>query len=541
MSRSDQQPMRPRYPAEQTQAASPRPQEEWAAYPDMVYQARAAEEEEQTPRETFWTPAPATEPWAAGGTPRKVSHTALWAFIALVCFALLCLMGYFVSSLYQTYGPFRQKKAIVGQATFAQGVLVDGVHIGGMTRAEAEAALKKEAAQQGNRLRLTVQADGQTWIMTENELPFERNLSAVLDTAYAVGRQGSRDTIGSSTTPFEYRYQHLYHTAATPVHLRTQVTYEGSQVRHLVDIIANNIDRDPIDAQVATFDFSTRSFTFTEDQPGRKLDTEDLYRQIIAALDQQNYTAVITVNSARLLPQVTRAELMNSFSLVSTYSTQTTSDANRNNNINLACQAVNGTAVMPGERFSFNQATGQRTTEKGYLPAAAIAGGTTVDEVGGGVCQVSSTLFNAAAMADLTILARSPHTWPSNYVEKGRDATVNWPNLDFSFRNDKATPVFIVAWYQQRTCTVEIYGAGLGAGTSIDLTTRLISTTQPPAEPLYEQNPALEPGTVQEKKKARTGYVVETYKVYKHNGAETRRELLCTSNYQMIQQVIEYN
>ena len=262
---------------------------------------------------------------------------------------------------------------------------------------------------------------------------------------------------------------------------------------------------------------------------------------MLSPVTPMSFSAVITASSTPVLPQVTRVELMNSFSLISTYTTQTTSDANRNNNINLACNALNGTVVMPGESFSFNGTTGQRTAEKGYLPAAAIAGGATVDEIGGGVCQVSSTLFNAAAMADLTILSRSPHTWPSNYVDKGRDATVNWPNLDFTFRNDKTTPVFIVAWYQQRKCTVEIYGASLGPGVSIDLTTKLISVTEPPSDPIYQQNPELAPGTVQEKKKARTGYVVETYKVYRQNGTETRRELLCVSTYQMIQQVIEYN
>ena len=292
---------------------------------------------------------------------------------------------------------------------------------------------------------------------------------------------------------------------------------------------------------MATFDFSTRAFTFTQDQPGARLDAEDLYSQLSRALDGRNYTAAVTASVASVNPRVTRAELMSAFTLVSSYTTSTTSDANRNNNINLAAQAVMGTAVMPGETFSFNRTTGQRTLEKGYLPAAAIAGGTTVDEVGGGVCQVSSTLFNAAAMADLTIVSRSPHTWPSNYVDKGRDATVNWPNLDFQFRNDKDTPVFIVAFYQQRQCTVEIYGAALGAGTSIELSAATISVTDPPAEPLYENNPLLPPGTVQEKKKARTGYVVETYKVYKQNGAEVRRELLCVSKYQMIQQVLEYN
>ena len=88
---------------------------------------------------------------------------------------------------------------------------------------------------------------------------------------------------------------------------------------------------------------------------------------------------------------------------------------------------------------------------------------------------------------------------------------------------------------------MEIYGASLGAGESRGLVTRVISTTEPPAEPIFEQNPQLPPGTMQEKKKARTGYVVETYKTYLQNGAEYRRELLCDSNYRMIQQVIEFN
>lgn len=535
-SRPEENQRRAAYPPDNEQDMVYRTQEDWAAYPDMVYQAQRQADARQAQ-----AAARAEGTWAAGGAPRKERHTALWAFVALVCVALLALMGYGILSMYQEYAPFRQRVAVTEQGTFAQGVLVDNIHIGGMTRAQAENALKAGQAGGAGALNITLRVDDQTWVITPNELPFERNIQAVLDTAYAIGRQGSASTIASSMTPFEYRYAHLYHTVSTPAYLYTQVTYDKAQVRKLVGIIENNINRQPQDAQVASFDFSTRSFTFTEDQMGAQIDGENLYQQIINALDRGDYSAVITASSTPLTPQVTKVELMNSFALVSSYTTQTTNDANRNNNINLAANAVSGLVVMPGESFSFNAATGQRTSEKGYLPAAAIAGGTTVDEVGGGVCQVSSTLFNAAAMADLTITYRSPHTWPSNYVDKGRDATVNWPNLDFTFRNDKTTPIFIVAYYQQRKCTVEIYGASLGAGVSIDLSTKLISTTYPPDEPLYEQNPQLPPGTVQEKKKARTGYVVETYKVYLRNGVEYKRELLCTSTYRMIQQVIEYN
>ena len=525
--RSEKHQHRAVYPQENGQAPLYQTEQEENGYPDWVAQSEAA--------------APAGGgSWAVGGKPTWQRHRAEWTVMAAACAGLLLLLCGVIASLYQAYKPFQQKKAVVAQNTIAQGVLVDGVHVGGMSRAEAAAALQKQENVSGG-LWLTVQVDGETWVITPKELPLERNTQAVLETAYAVGRQGSRETVASALTPFEYRYQHLYHTVTSPVQLHTSVTYSAEKLWELVRIIENRVNRDAVDAQVATFDFSSRSFTFTEDRQGARLDADALYKRIADLLDRQQYSATVSVQSEPIMPKVTRAELMNTFARVSVYTTQTTSDANRNNNINLACRAITGTAVMPGETFSFNQATGQRTLDKGYRMAAAISGGATVDEIGGGVCQVSSTLFNAAAMADLTILKRSPHTWPSNYVEKGRDATVNWPNLDFVFRNDKDTPVFIVAYYQQRQCTVEIYGASLGTGQSIELSTQLISRTDPPGEPLYEYNPQLDPGTTQEKKKARTGYVVETYKVYLKNGVETRRDWLCTSEYPMIQQVIEYN
>ena len=137
--------------------------------------------------------------------------------IALVCAGLLFLMCAYIVSLYQAYQPFQEKKSIVNQNTIARGVLVDGLQVGGMSRIEAAAALKNQETASAGGLWLTVQADEQTWVITPNELPLERNTQAVLETAYAVGRQGSRETIASSVTPFEYRYQHICHTAASPV------------------------------------------------------------------------------------------------------------------------------------------------------------------------------------------------------------------------------------------------------------------------------------------------------------------------------------
>ena len=529
----EQKTMRPRYPTEEEATAFRRVTESRAPYPDQVYQAQTRV---QNP-----VPVRNAPPWANGPARRASRHTAFWALLALMAFAGLCLMGFFVMSQYQAYPLFRQKADILARDTFAPGISVDHVEIGGMTRAEAENALRSLNQQTDQSLWIRLHVDGLAWTITPNEVPIRRNISAVLDTAYAIGRQGSRDTIASDTTPFDYRYAHLYHTNATKVNLFTSVTYDPENVRTFVRTVEERVSHDPQDAQVATFDFSRRAFTFTDERAGAKLDTEDLYRQIINALDRRAYTATITAATEPVTPRVTKVELMNTFTLVSGFTTTLTNDKNRNTNIRLASQAISSTAVMPGETFSFNQATGQRTLEKGYQPAAAIAGGTTIEEVGGGICQVSSTLFNAAAMANLAILERTPHAWPSSYVEAGRDATVNWPDLDFKFRNDKTTPVFIVAYCENNTCAVEIYGAALDAGVTVSLATSVVAVTEPPQTALYENNPTLPHGTNREKIKARTGYDVETYQVFLQNGREIGRQLLCVSRYPMIQQVIEYN
>ena len=197
--------------------------------------------------------------------------------------------------------------------------------------------------------------------------------------------------------------------------------------------------------------------------------------------------------------------------------------------------------MLPGETFSFNKATGQRTAEKGYREATAISGGQSVPEVGGGVCQTRSTLFNAVARANLEIVERSPHAWPSTYVAKGMDATVNWPNLDFKFKNNTDWPVFIVAYYKSRKVTVELYGMGLGDGVSVDLESEVIRTIEPSSEIKYVQNTSLPAGTQQETIKARTGYEVVTYQVWYQNGKEVNRVQLCKSTYKAYQATVEYN
>lgn len=517
------------------QSTPPVNQDEWAAY---TFVPASPYDPMQDTQWDAYQPS-SGEIQAKPSAPGKAG--VFWRWLAAIMALLLLLMGYGIFRFRAPLAAFQNRKKAMARDTFFDGIFVDGVSLGGMTKAQAGQAVSGSARQQEKNMALQVEVDGKKWQITGQEVPFSRNMSAVLDKAFSIGRKGFSWAAENGQTPFQTRYLHTQQTNRDKAHLNTAVTYSPGDVRRVAEEIAGQVNREAVNAVISTFDFNTKAFTVTKDVQGASLDTQELYTRMTQTLDSGNYTGQVLMYSQPIMPQVTSVELQNGFTMLSSFTTNTGSNQNRNVNISLAAQAINGTAVMPGESFSFNRTTGERRSDKGYLPAPAIADGTTFDEPGGGVCQVSSTLFNAAAIADMTITIREPHAWPATYVDKGLDATVNWPNLDFQFRNDKKTPVFIVSSYKDKKITVEIYGMRLGNAESVKLETELVSTTEPPTQPVYEQNVSLPPGVQQEKRKARTGYVVNTYRVYLRNGQEYRRETLCTSNYRAIQQVIEYN
>ena len=145
------------------------------------------------------------------------------------------------------------------------------------------------------------------------------------------------------------------------------------------------------------------------------------------------------------------------------------------------------------------------------------------------------------ARADLEIIERNPHAWPSNYVEKGFDATVNWPGLDFKFKNNTDWPIFIVAAYSKQKVTVNIYGMSLGPGVKIDLESEVTRKIPKPTDINYVVNEELAHGEQKTTVKAREGYEVQTWKVWYQGDREVKREILFKTTYKAYQQTVEYN
>ncbi len=441
----------------------------------------------------------------------------------------------------ETYETFRLNRKELYTDLIYPGVYIDGVHVGGMTREQAAEAVAAVNEMSGPAFDIVVSIGNQVWHVNSERVPVSRNVQEQVNRAWVQGRRNTAAIRGTGITPFQERVNRASELRSYPLILATKQDYDHTALREMAEGIANYVNREPVNSTVTSFDFNTHTFGFSEDRPGARLDAEALYRQLTEKLDAGVESETLRVEPQKILAEITRTELMNRFGLISTYTTKTTSDKNRNTNIRLSAEAISGTAVMPGETFSFNRATGERTAAKGYREAPAISGGQSRDETGGGVCQTSSTLFNAVARANLEIVDRSPHAWPSNYVEKGFDATVNWPGLDFQFRNNTDWPVFITAAYQDRKVTVNLYGMSLGPDMRIDLesvTTRVIPMPEGAA---YELNPNLPAGESKKTVTGRKGYEVETWKVWYQGDREIKRELLFKTTYKAYQEKWEYN
>ncbi len=471
---------------------------------------------------------------AAGRADAKErSLFPVWTLIVMLGCACLWLGGIKIyqdqMAAYEAYAAIRQT---VSSDLFYPGVIVDGTDLGGMSMSDAQELLSRQQVQISSEFSLVVAAGEKRWRITSQEVPMMFDAQKILERAYAVGRSGT----------LEERYAQIQHAAQNGVQFSTGFTYDRSAVAGLVDIIADSLDVEMKNATLDAFDMNNRTFTFTEAQQGYVVNREQLAADILAALDEGAYDRVIIVQGENVEPTLFRAQLEGLFGRISSFTTKTTKDKDRNTNIELSANALNGRVVLPGETLSFNECTGQRTGAKGYREAGAIANGVLVDDTGGGVCQTSSTLFNAVVRADLKIVKRSAHTWPSTYVEKGEDATVNYPSLDFIFENEGEFPVFVVAWYENQQVTVEIYGKMLDNGMTIDLESEVIKTIKPSDELLYTFDASLPVGTRQFGREKRTGYEVDTYKVYKDSeGREIERKKLWTTTYRASQKEILYN
>ena len=223
--------------------------------------------------------------------------------------------------------------------------------------------------------------------------------------------------------------------------------------------------------------------------------------------------------------------------LLATFSTRFDgSNYNRNTNIKLAAKKVNGTVILPGEKFSFNTIVGSRTIEAGFKEGTAYIGGKVVPDVGGGVCQVSSTIYNTALLANMQIVERSNHMFTTGYVAASRDATVYYGSLDFVFKNSRKYPIKMVASANGGVCKVSIYGIKEEKEYEVIIQSKITSYINPTT--IYKEDPTLEEGKEIVEQTAIIGCRSEGYKILKLNGKIVSQTLLSKDTYKSRNKIV---
>lgn len=291
-----------------------------------------------------------------------------------------------------------------------------------------------------------------------------------------------------------------------------------------LDAIYKDIFKLPVDAS-----YTTNPYVVYPSSNGLDFAISMEEAKAIISNQQDEYTIPLKIT----YPNVTTNQIGNEAfpDLLSQFSTSFTSSGyNRSNNIILSSAKLNGLVLMPGEEFSYNQTVGQRTRAAGFREAGAYSNGKVVQEVGGGICQVSSTLYNAVLYANLEIVERTNHYFNPGYVKAGLDATVSWGGPDFRFKNNRNYPIRIVTDTSGKKLRVYIYGLKTDDDCTVVLDPRYISSV--PYKTTYQNDASLATGETRVISSGSNGCKTATYKyVYDKNGTLISSECISRDTY----------
>lgn len=515
------------------------PQQNYQQYPPQQGYSRGY----HPPQEQWSRQMP---PVPQGQPPRGNGPRLNWKLIAMALAVVAGLVAVCVVAVNAHQAAELESYVASYDNVFCQNVYVDGIHLGGMTQQEAVNAVTAQAQQRN--AAWTVQLTYQGQLVTElnaSQLGMTVDVYDPLNQAWAQGHTGTaRERMTAMETLAETPYQAY---SALP-------SGDTSVVDSVLEELRNKVYRAPQDAFLETFnpESVTDPFTFRQEVTGRTLDTEPIKQQIYQMVSTME-SGTIEIQPVLTQPQVTVADLEKLVTLRGTASTMVSyrSTENRTNNIRRAFQLISGTIIQPGETFSFNGIVGERSTENGFYEAIEYAYGEQVMGIGGGVCQASSTVYQAAVAAGMEITKREQHSLAVNYTDYGYDATVYWSKnrkIDLAFKNTSDSAIYIAASVQmdpsnrkQWIAKVNIYGADLG-NVTYKLEADKPKVLPAPTDVKYVKDKKQEYVTYVDEEetvqKAADGCTVDSYCVKYVDGVEVERNHLYTDTYEPKQKIV---
>lgn len=395
------------------------------------------------------------------------------------------------------------------------GVHVNGIPLGGLSLEEARGRLSRElevpkelklTGLEGEEITVTLDGLGISW---------DRDKTWALLRETASGRSG-----------YSGRLHRLL--GGAPLQIEGTMRVERDRLQQALESLAGQIGQG---AEDAAFVVKGAEVAIEGERSGRYLQAHILEERLFAAALQGCSTVELPIGTEE--PGITAAELSRfDVDRVMVAFSTTVSQAlpNRVHNIHLGAEAINGCLVPPGGIFSFEAVVGDSTREKGYREAPVIVGGKLVPGLGGGLCQVSSTLYNAALLANLAIVERYSHSLTIGYLPVGRDATISIGHADLKFLNNRNHHILIGAELEGDQLIFRIFGPPMPERVEIFSTD--IVTLESPVQ--YEQSAALPEGTYELVQKGKAGYRVKTWRAVYLGEEEISRELLSHDHYRPV-------
>lgn len=546
---------------------------------EVVEKAEEANKEEQENRKISENET--TEEGKAEKKKKSHRRTKVLAIIL----AILVFIGLAFSTVFALINK--------GSDKVIEGVQIKGINVSGLTREEAENRLNEIFSEQLKK-EISLKHGEYETKLTPEQIELNFKVSEAVEFAYSRGRTGNilkdnYDILNAKWNVFEITPEYTYNDellttflAGTQENLpdivkQSSYSIEGSKLNIYKGEKGVAIEVEPLKKQIieAGIDFSEAhiiEMPVTEVQP-EPIDLNKIRNEIYkepknAYYTQNPFTIYPHVNGVDLNVSIEEAQNQVNASteanvtiplkittpavttnhigteafpdLLATFSTTfSTGNANRATNIRLASNKINGVVLLPGEDFYYNKVVGQRTAAAGFKSAGVYVNGRVENGIGGGICQVSSTLYNSVLRANLQIVKRSNHYFATGYVPLSTDATVSWGGPEFAFKNSRKYPIKIVSSVNGGKITISIYGCKEETEYEVIIQSQTLQTI--PMKTERRVNPALPKGTTKTVQKGHGGYKSRAYRILKLNGTEVSRQLLSTDTYAQLSTIIETN
>lgn len=347
--------------------------------------------------------------------------------------AIICVLGVSINYFNKKY---------IYTNVIAKNIFVEGIDVSNLTKEEAINYVNENVILG----ELQLNYNGETNVISPDEIDLKYNTSEVVDEAYHY----------TKTDSYFENVKRFFDLNKNSKNLEIKSLYNENKLSEKIQNISDLINVDMKNAKVYISD--SGNISVSSATIGKELDIASTKESIYDAIKNKDYKSIdLKVNIKE--PKISTEAAKSVNTLLAEFSTKfSTKDSNRVTNVVLSAKATSDVLLMPGEEFSYNNLTGKRTTSNGYKDAPVIINGKLEQDVGGGVCQVSSTLFNSVLYSGLDVTSRRNHSLKSSYVSIGRDAMVSDGGSDFRFKNPYSHPVYIKNTVSNGVITSKIYG-----------------------------------------------------------------------------------